>query len=74
LKSEAKRVEAKLATLEAERSQLRATLADPALYSGERATAISDLSRRQAQLDAEIAGLEDTWLAAHEALEAAARD
>jgi ATP-binding cassette subfamily F protein 3 len=73
LKGEAKRVEAKLATLEAERSQLRATLADPALYAGQRSADIPALTRRQAQLDEEIAGLEEAWLAAHEALEAAAR-
>ena len=73
LRNEAKRVEARLATLEAERSQLRATLADPESYTGERAAGIPALTRRQALLDGEIAGLEEAWLAAHEALEAAAR-
>jgi ATP-binding cassette subfamily F protein 3 len=73
LRNEAKRLEERLAALEAERSKLHQTLADPALYAGPRSAEVPTLTRDQAQLDDEIASLEDAWLAAHEALEAAAR-
>ena len=73
LRNQARRVESDLASLEAERARLRAELADPALYAGPRSTEVAAMTRRQSELDARIAELEEAWLEAHEAIEAASR-
>ncbi len=73
LRNQARRVETDLASLEAERARLRAELADPALYAGPRSTEVAAMTRRQSELDARIAELEEAWLEAHEAIEAASR-
>ena len=73
LRNQARRVETELASLEGERARLRAELADPALYAGPRAAEVALMTRRQSELDARIAELEDAWLEAQEALEAASR-
>ncbi|RYD15423.1 MAG: ATP-binding cassette domain-containing protein [Lysobacteraceae bacterium] len=73
LRNQARRVESDLASLEAERARLRAELADPDLYAGPRAADVAAMTRRQAELDTRIAELEEAWLEAHEALEAASR-
>ncbi|MEO7062835.1 MAG: ATP-binding cassette domain-containing protein [Dokdonella sp.] len=73
LRNEVARIEKNIATLETERASVQTELADPALYEGG-GNRIAELVRRQGQLSQEIAKLEDAWLDAHAALEAAAQD
>ncbi len=73
LRNEVARIEKRIATLETERASVQTELADPALYEGG-GNRIAELVRRQGQLAQEIAALEDAWLDAHAALEAAAQD
>ena len=53
------------------RTDVRAELADPALYESACADRITDLVRRQGLLERDIAALEAEWLDAHAALDAA---
>ena len=55
----------------AERSAVLAKLADPAIYTG-RGSVVTDLQKEKARLEREVANAEKRWLAAQEALEAAA--
>ena len=55
-----------------ERAQIEARLADPALYAPGRAGEITAANQRLAQLAREAEEAEAAWLAAEEALEAAA--
>ncbi|MGN6520255.1 MAG: ATP-binding cassette domain-containing protein [Dokdonella sp.] len=71
LKKEVVRIERELAALEAERSGLERELADPALYAAADGTAVATRVRRQGQLALEIDALEQAWLEAHAAIEAA---
>ncbi|GAA0705267.1 ABC-F family ATP-binding cassette domain-containing protein [Dokdonella soli] len=73
LKNEVARIEKRIATLESERAGVQAELADPALYESGRGDRVADLVRRQGQFAQDIAALEDAWLEAHAALEAAAQ-
>ena len=72
LRRQARDAEAKLAKLAAERAQIEARLADPALYAPGRAGEITVANQRLAQLARETEEAEAAWLAAEEALEAAA--
>ncbi len=72
LRRQARDAEAKLAKIAAERAQIEARLADPALYAPGRAAEITAANQRLAQLAREAEEAETAWLAAEEALEAAA--
>ena len=72
LRRQARDAEAKLAKLAAERAQIEARLADPALYAPGRAGEITVANQRLAVLARETEEAEAAWLAAEEALEAAA--
>jgi ATP-binding cassette subfamily F protein 3 len=74
LKNQASRIEKQIATLETERTDIQAKLADPDLYESGRSEQIADLVRRQGQLGQDIAVLEEAWLETHAALEAAEAD
>ncbi|HRP98052.1 MAG TPA: ABC transporter ATP-binding protein, partial [Rhodocyclaceae bacterium] len=66
-------LERKLAAWQAERRQIEARLADPALYAGATdAALLQELHRRQAELAAQIDEAELRWLEIEEALEALA--
>jgi len=56
----------------AELTQIRARLADGALYEEANKVALADLLQREGELKAKAVELEDTWLSAQEALESAA--
>jgi ATP-binding cassette subfamily F protein 3 len=74
LKKEVARIERELAALEGERSGLERELADPALYAAADGAAVAARVRRQGQLAQEIDALEQAWLDAHAALDAATAD
>ncbi|HEX7112446.1 MAG TPA: ATP-binding cassette domain-containing protein [Mizugakiibacter sp.] len=71
LRSAAQRLERELERLAAEKREVDAALADPALYTGDGAARIAELGRRQRELAEAIAAAEDAWLDAQSALEAA---
>ena len=71
LRNEVKRIEKRMAALEAERTQVQTELADPTLYETGKGDLVADKVRRQGQLTQEIATLEEAWLEAHEALDLA---
>ncbi|MEO7430462.1 MAG: ATP-binding cassette domain-containing protein [Dokdonella sp.] len=71
LKNQVTRLEKQIAVLENERNRLRDELADPALYESARSASVAALVRRQGEISQEIATLEDAWLEAHTALDAA---
>ncbi|HEU4663147.1 MAG TPA: ATP-binding cassette domain-containing protein [Dokdonella sp.] len=74
LRKEVARIERTLAALEAERTDLERELADPALYAMADGAAVAARVRRQGQLAQEIGALEQAWLDAQTAIEAAAAD
>ncbi|MBS0570151.1 MAG: ABC transporter ATP-binding protein, partial [Proteobacteria bacterium] len=69
LQQEAQRLEKRIAQVEADKRQTDTALADPALYDGGQSTQLQGLTRQASALSAELAKLEEQWLAAHEALE-----
>ena len=71
LKSEANRLEQKLARLTAELAANEATLTDPALYAKDAKPELMKLLETGRQLAAEIAATEEAWLQAAEQHEAA---
>ena len=71
LRKQAKDAEARLAKLAAERVRIEAKLADPALYAPGRAADVTAANTRLAAIRREAAAVEEAWLAAEEALEAA---
>jgi len=72
LRRQARDAEATLAKLAAERARIEARLADPVLYAPGRAGEITAANQRLAALAREAEEAEVAWLAAEEALEAAA--
>jgi ATP-binding cassette subfamily F protein 3 len=70
LRRAVKAAEARLNSLTAERQALEASLADPALYAGDKAN-IGEAGRKLAALDRDIKAAEAAWLDAATALEAA---
>jgi ATP-binding cassette subfamily F protein 3 len=72
LRRQARDAETKLAKLAAERARIEARLADPVLYAPGRAGEITAANQRLALLAREAEEAEAAWLAAEEALEAAA--
>ncbi|QNT70977.1 ABC-F family ATP-binding cassette domain-containing protein [Defluviicoccus vanus] len=62
--------EAMVARLEAEKTNMRDALADPALYQGDGRRA-ADLRRQYAQLEKSIATAEETWFSRQQAFEEA---
>ena len=56
----------------AELTQIRARLADGALYEEANKVALAELLQREGELKSKAAELEDTWLSAQEALDSAA--
>jgi len=71
LRKRAKDAEAKLAKLAAERAQIEARLADPALYAPGKAEKVTEAQTRLAAINRETEAAELDWLEAAEALEAA---
>jgi ATP-binding cassette subfamily F protein 3 len=71
LRQAVQRIEQRLATLVDERGLTEAALADPSLYEGEASPRLAELTRRAAELAAEVATLEEQWLHAHAELEQA---
>ena len=71
LKKAADSAEKMLARLTAQLDGVAARLADPSIYSGP-GSVVADLQREKARLEREVANAETRWLAAQEALEAAA--
>ena len=72
---EVRTLEERHQSTETELVSLQKELADPALYSEDhRAEEVSRLSRRAGELEAELEKLEDAWLTAQEALDAARRN
>jgi ATP-binding cassette subfamily F protein 3 len=71
LQKEAEKLEKQLAGWQAEKVELDAKLADPALYANPDRTLIESLNKRQAELTAAIEVAETRWLEIHEALEGA---
>ena len=72
MRKQAREAEALLAKLTAERLAIETRLADPALYAPGRAGEITAANARLAAIRREAAVAEEAWLAAEEALEAAA--
>ncbi len=72
LKKQAKAAEAKLAKLSEERAKVEALLANPALYTPGRTADMITAKTRMSDVAREIRAAEAEWLAAEEALEAAA--
>jgi ATP-binding cassette subfamily F protein 3 len=72
LRRRAKEAEARIARLAQERARIEAALADPALYSPGRAAEVTQAQTRLAALKRESAVAEAEWMAAEEALAAAA--
>ena len=72
LRRQARDAEAKLAKIAAERARIEVLLADPALYAPGRTGEITAANQRLAALAREAEEAEAAWLAAEEALEAAA--
>lgn len=62
--------EAVVARLEAEKTNMRDALADPALYQGD-GRRVADLRRQYAQLEKSIASAEETWFSRQQAFEEA---
>ena len=62
--------EAVVARLEAEKTNMRDALADPALYQGD-GRRVADLRRQYAQLEKSIATAEETWFSRQQAFEEA---
>ena len=60
--------EARLEALTSEKDDVDGSLADPAVYGGPEER-VAALSRRQRELEEEITGAEEEWLASQEALE-----
>ena len=73
LRKEVERIEKQLAALERERTSVLAELADPATYANGNPRA-SALTQSAGELARRIGELEDAWLEAHAALEAAEVD
>jgi ATP-binding cassette subfamily F protein 3 len=71
LRKRAKDAEARLAKLAAERAQIEAKLADPALYVPGKAAVVTAAQTRLAAINRETEAAELEWLDAAEALEAA---
>jgi ATP-binding cassette subfamily F protein 3 len=69
LQKEAEKLEKQLAGWQAEKVELDAKLADPALYANPDRTLIESLNKRQAELAAGIEVAETRWLEIHEVLE-----
>jgi ATP-binding cassette subfamily F protein 3 len=69
LVKEATQLESKLGALEAERRALEARLADPAYYAATPPPEVQATSRRCAMVVAEIASIEERWLAVQAELE-----
>ncbi|RLJ68130.1 ATP-binding cassette domain-containing protein [Sulfurisoma sediminicola] len=72
LVKEADKLEKQLAGWQAEKAELDARLADPALYATPDRARIDGLNKRQAELAAAIEAAETRWLEVHEQLEALA--
>ena len=72
LRRQAREAEARIAKLAAERASIEAKLADPKLYAPGNAEKITAAQTRLAAVAREIGAAEAAWLAAEEALEAAA--
>jgi ATP-binding cassette, subfamily F, member 3 len=72
LVKEADKLEKQIAGWQAEKAELDAQLADPALYATPDRARIDSLNKRQAELAAAIETAETRWLEVHEALEALA--
>ena len=72
LRRQAREAEARIAKLSAEKATVEATLADPTLYAPGNAEKITAAQTRLAAIAREIGEAEAAWLAAEEALEAAA--
>ncbi len=68
LKRQLAEAEARLERLGAERGELQAALADPALYRGEPARLVA-LQRRLAETEQRLAEAEDQWMARHHELD-----
>ena len=71
LKKAVDSAEKMLARLSEQMNGVLAKLADPAIYTG-RGSVVTDLQKEKARLEREVANAEKRWLAAQEALEAAA--
>ncbi|MGH7119276.1 MAG: ABC-F family ATP-binding cassette domain-containing protein [Acetobacteraceae bacterium] len=71
LAARARRAEAELAHLTAEKKALSTRLADPLLYAPERASEMLAATRRLAETERALAAAEQAWLAAADALDAA---
>ena len=71
IRKKAQDAEKRLAALAAERARIEARLADPALYAAGRTAEITDANTRLGAIAKEATTLEEAWLAAAEALEAA---
>ena len=71
LKKAVDSAEKMLARLTEQMNGVLAKLADPAIYSGP-GSVVTDLQKEKARLEREVANAEKRWLAAQEALEAAA--
>jgi ATP-binding cassette subfamily F protein 3 len=69
---EIQKLEKQLASWQGELALLEQRLADPALYSAPDPTLMQSLTKRQAELSAQIEATETRWLELHEELEAAA--
>jgi len=65
-----RQLEDRMAGHNARKAEVDARLADPALYAAECKDELRSLLREQAELERELEGLENEWLAAQEALEA----
>ncbi|MGH7041393.1 MAG: ABC-F family ATP-binding cassette domain-containing protein, partial [Acetobacteraceae bacterium] len=72
LRQQARAAETALARLTAERTRIEAKLADPALYAPGRGAEIAAANARLAEIERAAAAAENAWMAAAEALEAAA--
>ncbi|MDO9067468.1 MAG: ABC transporter ATP-binding protein, partial [Deltaproteobacteria bacterium] len=65
------KLEAELATVQAELSEINRQLADPATYAASAGDAIGRLNARRESLEAKAAELEESWLELEMALEEA---
>ncbi len=74
LRRQVEELEAAMGRIEAQRTALQQALGDPALYAASSKEALMRALADKARLDAELARVEEEWLAASEVLEQAARE
>jgi len=74
LRDRVQQIEQRMAQVQARQHETERALADPALYAASETARVTELRRQSADLSAQLTQLEQEWLDAQSALEAAAAD